>query len=486
MARLDLTGRRFGRLRVLGMQEMDCGNGSRVWLCRCDCGKLYSVRQGNLIHKNVQSCGCLRGKNFLNNDNYGTEKNNTSGITGVCPAPNGMWIAQIGYNGKVYGLGKFKTKEQAADARYLAEQKCKADFLKQRVDFEEEPQRFNCEFRVTPLQAQWLHEHFGSNSEICSAVRSIMIQNSRRVKYVPQPKPSERTILFTISLYSGERELLDAQTNNLREKIGRERIARSEAFNCCIAKLYPDYGDLYRVSTIDHGDLYRAPTIDHGKKVLNSSRHSFNVESPFGRAIAESGMSIKELSSTTGISTSALYSYTSERITPTAETVQKISAAIGCDSNALPSCTRVKSVLENQDSGIVKALNYSNITVSELSKRAGINKTQIYSYIKGKRVPKPATLKKIVEATGYPLNIPEPKQKPPKPPIPPSKNANHPLMKAIKSAGLTVQDVASAAGLSRASLYYYMDGEFGLREENLQKIADFIGCSVDDLKITKK
>jgi transcriptional regulator with XRE-family HTH domain len=408
----------------------------------------------------------------LNNDNYGTGKNNTSGITGVCPGPNGMWIAQIGYNGKIYNIGSFKTKEQAADARYLAEQKCKADFLKQRVDFEEEPQKFDCQFRVTPLQAQWLHEHFGGNAEICAAVRSLMIQNSRRVVYVAQPKPSERTIMFTLSLYNGERELLDAQTTNLREKLGRERIARSEALNCCIARLYPDYGNLYRV-----------PNPSRRKK---RTRHSSNPDSPFGRAIAESGMSIKDLSSATGISTSALYSYTSERITPTAETVQKISAVLGCDANALPSCARVKSVLSNQDSEIVKAMNYSNITVSELSERTGIAKNQIYGYIKGYRAPRPATLKKITEATGYPLDIPEPKQKQQKPPISSSRNANHPLMKAIKSAGLTVQDVASAAGISRASLYYYMDGTFELREENLQKIADFIGCSVSDLKITKK
>lgn len=260
----------------------------------------------------LQNCAKLwlsAREKFLNNDNYGTGKNNTSGITGVCPGPNGMWIAQIGYNGKIYNIGSFKTKEQAADARYLAEQKCKADFLKQRVDFEEEPQKFDCQFRVTPLQAQWLHEHFGGNAEICAAVRSLMIQNSRRVVYVPQPKPSERTIMFTLSLYNGERELLDAQTTNLREKLGRERIARSEALNCCIARLYPDYGNLYRV-----------PNPSRRKK---RTRHSSNPDSPFGRAIAESGMSIKDLSSATGISTSALYSYTSERITPTAETVQK-------------------------------------------------------------------------------------------------------------------------------------------------------------------
>lgn len=367
------------------------------------------------------------------------------------------------------------TENFAADARYLAEQKCKADFLKQRVAFEEEPQKFDCQFRVTPLQAQWLHEHFGGNAEICAAVRSLMIQNSRRVVYVPQPKPSERTIMFTLSLYNGERELLDAQTTNLREKLGRERIARSEALNCCIAKLYPDYGNLYRV-----------PNPSRRTRRTRRTMHSSNPDSPFVRAIAESGMSIKDLSSATGISTSALYSYTSERITPTAETVQKISAALGCDANVLPTCARVKSVLANQDSEIVKAMNYSNITVSELSERTGIAKNQIYGYIKGYRAPRPATLKKIAEATGYPLDIPEPKQKQPKPPISSSRNANHPLMKAIKSAGLTVQDVASAAGISRASLYYYMDGTFELREENLQKIADFIGCSVSDLKITKK
>lgn len=440
--------------------------------------RLRKIMQRPARQSYLQNCAKLwlsAREKFLNNDNYGTGKNNTSGITGVCPAPNGMWIAQIGYNGKIYNIGSFKTKEQAADARYLAEKKCKADFLKQRVAFEEEPQKFDCQFRVTPLQAQWLHEHFGGNAEICAAVRSLMIQNSRRVVYVPQPKPSERTIMFTLSLYNGERELLDAQTTNLREKLGRERIARSEALNCCIAKLYPDYGNLYRV-----------PNPSRRTRRTRRTMHSSNPDSPFVRAIAESGMSIKDLSSATGISTSALYSYTSERITPTAETVQKISAALGCDANVLPTCARVKSVLANQDSEIVKAMNYSNITVSELSERTGIAKNQIYGYIKGYRAPRPATLKKIAEATGYPLDIPEPKQKQPKPPISSSRNANHPLMKAIKSAGLTVQDVASAAGISRASLYYYMDGTFELREENLQKIADFIGCSVSDLKITKK
>ena len=471
MARLDLTGRRFGRLRVLGMQNMDCGDGTRVWLCRCDCGKLCNVRQGNLIHKTVQSCGCLCGKNFLNNDNYGTEKNNTSGITGVCPAPNGMWIAQIGYNGKIYRLGSFKTKEQAAASRFTAEQKCKADFLKQHVAFEEEPQKYNCEFRVTPIQAQWLHEHFGCNSEICSAVRSIMIQNSRRVKYVPQPKPSERTILFTISLYSGERELLDAQTNNLREKIGRERIARSEAFNCCIAKLYPDYGDLYCAQKIPYSTkkILKAEKLKCNAKVPKPIRRNLNTESPLGKVIAESGISVKELSSKTGIARSTLYRYISGEVVPKAENAEKMSFAIGCDSDVIPSCTQGRSVFANQDSEIIKAINYSNLTVRELSKRARISESNLYSYISGAHTPRLATLKKISEATGYLITSSSFYPKPRSSNVKKIKNPNHPLMKAIKSAGLTVQKVASATGLSRASLYYYMDGEFELKQENLQK-----------------
>lgn len=54
----DLTGKRFGRLTVIGRDEY-VGKSS-FWLCRCDCGNLTSVRGGKLKDGGTKSCGCYR------------------------------------------------------------------------------------------------------------------------------------------------------------------------------------------------------------------------------------------------------------------------------------------------------------------------------------------------------------------------------------------------------------------------------------------
>jgi len=55
--KIDLTGRRFGRLVVL----YDTGerkSGNVVWHCRCDCENEVNVRSGDLTSGNTTSCGC--------------------------------------------------------------------------------------------------------------------------------------------------------------------------------------------------------------------------------------------------------------------------------------------------------------------------------------------------------------------------------------------------------------------------------------------
>jgi hypothetical protein len=54
---LDLTGRRFGRLLVLGALP-STGNG-RKWRCQCDCGNETEIRAYRLNKGYVHSCGCL-------------------------------------------------------------------------------------------------------------------------------------------------------------------------------------------------------------------------------------------------------------------------------------------------------------------------------------------------------------------------------------------------------------------------------------------
>ena len=60
MPRKDLTGMRFGRLVVLGMDVENKSKHDNYWLCKCDCGAIKSATTGNLSYGTVKSCGCLR------------------------------------------------------------------------------------------------------------------------------------------------------------------------------------------------------------------------------------------------------------------------------------------------------------------------------------------------------------------------------------------------------------------------------------------
>lgn len=53
----DLTGKRFGRLTVLGRAEAN-GRKGTYWLCLCDCGKTCSVLSGALVTGHTTSCCC--------------------------------------------------------------------------------------------------------------------------------------------------------------------------------------------------------------------------------------------------------------------------------------------------------------------------------------------------------------------------------------------------------------------------------------------
>ena len=60
---VDLTGRRFGRLLVVGKTDQKAANGNYKWLCRCDCGKeVIVIGQSLTTRNNTRSCGCLRNE----------------------------------------------------------------------------------------------------------------------------------------------------------------------------------------------------------------------------------------------------------------------------------------------------------------------------------------------------------------------------------------------------------------------------------------
>ena len=60
----DHSGRRFGRLVVLGFVGMDPGARPRPrFICQCDCGKEHTARSAHLLGGWVKSCGCLASEN---------------------------------------------------------------------------------------------------------------------------------------------------------------------------------------------------------------------------------------------------------------------------------------------------------------------------------------------------------------------------------------------------------------------------------------
>ena len=62
MKRLDLIGRKFGRLTVVAFAGVD-GSGKQAhstWMCECEDGNRLVVAGGNLTAGYTTSCGCLR------------------------------------------------------------------------------------------------------------------------------------------------------------------------------------------------------------------------------------------------------------------------------------------------------------------------------------------------------------------------------------------------------------------------------------------
>ena len=70
--KIDLTGKKFGKLTVLHEDTpIHTSGGHSVvrWVCQCDCGNVISVRSGKLRTGNTSSCGCAKspditGKRF--------------------------------------------------------------------------------------------------------------------------------------------------------------------------------------------------------------------------------------------------------------------------------------------------------------------------------------------------------------------------------------------------------------------------------------
>lgn len=67
MARLDLTGTKYGYLTALKYTRTNPKNKMSYWLCKCSCGKEVEVSLGNLRSCHTKSCGCEKTKRGKDN-----------------------------------------------------------------------------------------------------------------------------------------------------------------------------------------------------------------------------------------------------------------------------------------------------------------------------------------------------------------------------------------------------------------------------------
>ncbi|ARK33948.1 AP2/ERF family transcription factor [Lactiplantibacillus plantarum] len=139
LRRVNLLGKRFGRLLVIEEEPSKAGDHIVFWKCQCDCGNIVLHSTNTLTSGNTKSCGCFKNdilkKLNDNNAKDGTmlnqitdtrkiNKNNKSGIRGVSwDSSRSKWEAKITFKQKTIHLGRFDNKKDAINARKKAEKK---------------------------------------------------------------------------------------------------------------------------------------------------------------------------------------------------------------------------------------------------------------------------------------------------------------------------------------------------------------------------
>lgn len=56
---IDITGKKFNRLQILGFSHNHPKNRSSIWICLCDCGNIKNIQYNAIVKNRIKSCGCL-------------------------------------------------------------------------------------------------------------------------------------------------------------------------------------------------------------------------------------------------------------------------------------------------------------------------------------------------------------------------------------------------------------------------------------------
>ena len=96
LLRIDLLGKKFGKLKVLGFGDKRGKSSSQFWLCKCECGNEKVLSASHLIKRQIVSCGCLT-ENDIDLDTFRVEFFNNVEKSEDCWIWKGPKMARDGY-----------------------------------------------------------------------------------------------------------------------------------------------------------------------------------------------------------------------------------------------------------------------------------------------------------------------------------------------------------------------------------------------------
>lgn len=168
--RKDLTNERFGMLVALELST-EKSQHSRYWKCRCDCGKIKDVNQNRLISKKTTSCGC-------NHFRIGKEHSKWDG----CGDMAGSFFGTIRSGAKSRGLVFLITKEEIWDLFLKQNRKCALTGLDLKFstysggnDGNASLDRINSDLGYTIDNIQWVHKDIN--------IMKMDLSNEELIKY---------------------------------------------------------------------------------------------------------------------------------------------------------------------------------------------------------------------------------------------------------------------------------------------------------------
>lgn len=154
--RMDITGKRYGKLVAIYPLGRTDESGSMLWSCRCDCGNEVNASVSCLNKGNNKSCGCLKKEyqklvhdrlhlidgtcvEWLDGRKFRSD--NTSGFQGVFRKKNGKYSVSIGFKKKIFYIGTFEEYSDAVEARLRAEKMIHHGFVEAHEYWQERAER---------------------------------------------------------------------------------------------------------------------------------------------------------------------------------------------------------------------------------------------------------------------------------------------------------------------------------------------------------